>query len=143
MYMHSNEENTAWFTWFTSQPWWLSCRSESSISFAGLLFEIVAFYFLKVFCRLRPPKDSNNDQQQTENSSSCIKVASSTELVLYSSEVSNSTFLTINTMEVFVILECKEWSHSRSRWFVWIISFVHDFSLFVLVPLWIQSYSHR
>ncbi|CAF1642733.1 unnamed protein product, partial [Adineta ricciae] len=45
---------------------------------------------VEVFCRLRPPKDSNNDQQQTENSSSCIKVASSTELVLYSSENAKS-----------------------------------------------------
>ncbi|CAF4419210.1 unnamed protein product, partial [Rotaria magnacalcarata] len=33
----------------------------------------------------RPPKDNHNDQQ-TDNSSSCIKVASSKELVLYSSE---------------------------------------------------------
>ncbi|CAF0929828.1 unnamed protein product [Adineta steineri] len=44
---------------------------------------------VEVFCRLRPPKDNNNDQQQQQqpdNSSSCIKIASSTELVLYSSE---------------------------------------------------------
>ncbi|CAF1629108.1 unnamed protein product [Rotaria magnacalcarata] len=40
---------------------------------------------VEVFCRLRPPKDNHNDQQ-TDNSSSCIKVASSKELVLYSSE---------------------------------------------------------
>ncbi|UJR38434.1 hypothetical protein I4U23_031102 [Adineta vaga] len=42
---------------------------------------------VEVFCRLRPPKDPNNDQQQqTDNSSSCIKVSSPTELILYSSE---------------------------------------------------------
>ncbi|CAF4600164.1 unnamed protein product [Rotaria sp. Silwood1] len=40
---------------------------------------------VEVFCRLRPPKDNNTDQQ-TDNSSSCIKVASSKELILYSSE---------------------------------------------------------
>lgn len=40
---------------------------------------------VEVFCRLRPPKDNNNDQQ-SDNSSSCIKVSSSTELTLYSSE---------------------------------------------------------
>ncbi|CAF2946028.1 unnamed protein product [Rotaria sp. Silwood2] len=40
---------------------------------------------VEVFCRLRPPKDNNNEQQ-IDNSSSCIKVASSKELILYSSE---------------------------------------------------------
>ncbi|CAF1072720.1 unnamed protein product [Rotaria sp. Silwood1] len=39
---------------------------------------------VEVFCRLRPPKDNNNDQE-IDNSSS-IKILSSTELTLYSSE---------------------------------------------------------
>ncbi len=88
---HSNEENTAWLAWFTCQRWWLSCRSESSI-FTFELFTINYIYFLKVFCRLRPPKDNTNDQQ-TDNSSSCVKIASSTELILYSSEVSEFLFI--------------------------------------------------
>ncbi|CAF4922140.1 unnamed protein product, partial [Rotaria sp. Silwood1] len=39
---------------------------------------------VEVFCRLRPPKDNNNDQE-IDNTSS-IKILSSTELTLYSSE---------------------------------------------------------
>ncbi|CAF4425028.1 unnamed protein product, partial [Adineta steineri] len=37
-----------------------------------------------VFCRLRPPKDNND--QETDNSTSSVKVSSSTELTLFSSE---------------------------------------------------------
>ncbi|CAF1093759.1 unnamed protein product [Adineta ricciae] len=40
---------------------------------------------VEVFCRLRPPKESTNDQE-TENSTSSVKVSSSTELTLFSSE---------------------------------------------------------
>ncbi|CAF4045440.1 unnamed protein product, partial [Rotaria sordida] len=40
---------------------------------------------VEVFCRLRPPKDNNNDQE-IDNSSSSVKISSSTELTLYSSE---------------------------------------------------------
>ncbi|CAF0996822.1 unnamed protein product [Adineta steineri] len=40
---------------------------------------------VEVFCRLRPPKDNNNDQE-TDNSTSSVKVSSSTELTLFSSE---------------------------------------------------------
>ncbi len=61
-------------------------------------------FFKKVFCRLRPPKETSNDQQ-LDNSSSCIKVASSTELVLYSSEVSQFVFL-FNLTEYFTSVEC-------------------------------------
>ncbi|UJR38428.1 hypothetical protein I4U23_031096 [Adineta vaga] len=41
---------------------------------------------VEVFYQLRPPKDTNNGQQQTDNSSPCINVSSSTGLILYSSE---------------------------------------------------------
>ncbi|CAF4438503.1 unnamed protein product, partial [Adineta steineri] len=34
-----------------------------------------------VFCRLRPPKDNND--QETDNSTSSVKVSSSTELTLF------------------------------------------------------------
>jgi len=40
---------------------------------------------VEVFCRLRPPKENNTDQQ-TDNNGSCIKVSSPTELTLYSAE---------------------------------------------------------
>lgn len=64
-----------------------SCPVEVSHQYYLLkFFLLIRFISEKVFCRLRPPKDNNNDQQ-TDNSSSCIKVASSTELILYSSEV--------------------------------------------------------
>lgn len=56
--------------------------------------------YSQVFCRLRPPKDNNNDQQ-SDNSSSCIKVSSSTELTLYSSEVCSVKF-SFNHLNIFI-----------------------------------------
>ncbi|UJR07713.1 hypothetical protein I4U23_011998 [Adineta vaga] len=40
---------------------------------------------VEVFCRLRPPKENTNDQE-TDNATSSVKVSSSTELTLFSSE---------------------------------------------------------
>ena len=61
------------------------CGNPVEVSY-DIVDTIFTLFSPKVFCRLRPPK-VNGDDQQTDTLSSCIKVANSKELILYSSEV--------------------------------------------------------
>lgn len=57
------------------------------------IFERSIFIFcfiIKVFCRLRPPKETNNDQE-VENASASVKLSGSSELTLFSAEVNQFT----------------------------------------------------
>lgn len=68
--------------------------------------------FVKVFCRLRPPTPNENSAENG-SSSSCIKVANATEMILYSSEVSQSESLSLISI-LRLSLEREERTNQRS-----------------------------